>query len=154
MKDATNPPITQTLRLEYCWVCFSDFKKNNLNIEHHHVVPRSYGGEQGPTVSLCCDCHTSAHKAADSLYSSGNPVVPYKVVVSRERCLYLAQVICNSRNAMENLNSENKRVVYSGFWDGKTHAKIKRLAEYHKLTQPKLLKLAIEQLYKRTFNEP
>ena len=116
-------------------------------------MPRCYGGENGPTVSLCCDCHTNGHAAADSLYKSGNPLVPYKNRLSKERCLYLAQVICNARSAMENVNAENKRVVYSGFWDGKTHARLVRLAKYYSKSQPNLLKYAIEQLYSRTFND-
>ena len=143
MTDALNPPITQTLSLEYCWVCF--VKRGARNFEEHHTVPRSYGGERGPTVTLCCDCHTSAHKAADSLYASGNPVVPFKSQISRERCLYLAQVICNARSAMETINSENKRYVYSGFFDGKTHAKLVRIADHLKMSQKKVITYAIEE---------
>lgn len=145
--DNLSPPIVQTLRLDYCWVCFKDFV--NLQVEHHHIVPRAYGGEKGPTVSLCCDCHTIAHKTADSLFSKGNPVVPLANPMARERALYLAQVICNARSAIENLNSENKRYVYSGFFDGKTHARLVRLAAYLKMPQQKVIKYAINSLYER-----
>lgn len=42
-----------------CYVCHSPF---NGNIEIHHVVPRAYGGLNGPTVALCDSCHTRVHK--------------------------------------------------------------------------------------------
>lgn len=141
--------IIETLLLDHCWICFE--KRGKKNFEEHHVVPRSYGGENGPTVSLCCDCHTTAHKTADGLYAKANPLVPYKTIISRERCLYLAQTICSARSAIENINSENKRYVYSGFFDGKTHSKLVRLTEYLKMPQAKVIKFAIEQLYKRFF---
>lgn len=139
--------IVDTLYLEECWVCL--VKRGTKNFEEHHVVPRSYGGERGPTVSLCCDCHTTAHKAADALYAKGNPVVPLANPMARERALYLAQVICNARSAIENINSENKRYVYSGFFDGKTHARLVRLAAYLKMPQQKVIKYAINSLYER-----
>ena len=140
--------ITQTLKLDHCWVCLK--KINESNTEHHHVVPRSYGGENGPTVSLCCDCHTCAHKTADSLYARGNPIVPYQNVLSRERCLYLAQVICSARTKIES-NPENKRYVYSGFFDSKTHGKLVRITESLKMSQKKVIVYAIDQLYARLF---
>lgn len=33
-------------------------------LEEHHIIPKSLGGEHGPTVILCGSCHSSAHFSA------------------------------------------------------------------------------------------
>lgn len=141
-------PITQTLKLDHCWVCEEKFSAQ-INVEHHHVVPRSYGGSNGPTVSLCGNCHTNLHKGAEKLFAGESPYYRYSDNAALERCLYLSTVVCNARLSVE--NSENKRYVYSGAFDGKTHDKLVRLSKHFKLPQRKLLKFAIDELYRRTF---
>lgn len=43
-----------------CFVCNSTAAVSN----EHHIVPRSDGGTDGPTVILCPNCHTLLHNAA------------------------------------------------------------------------------------------
>lgn len=47
-----------------CWEC----EVNTDNIHHHHVVPRSRGGQK--TVPLCLDCHAKAHHRKKAMSSS------------------------------------------------------------------------------------
>ena len=42
-----------------CWVCGT-----TEGLCRHHVVPRAYGGENGPTVHLCGAHHTLIHDLA------------------------------------------------------------------------------------------
>lgn len=52
--------------LDHCWVCGIRFTDSNppgsANKELHHVVPRAFGGLDGPIVSLCDSCHSKVHK--------------------------------------------------------------------------------------------
>ena len=51
-----------------CLVCRID-----VPVPHqHHVIPREYGGENGPTVTLCGDCHTKIHAEAESVLAYMN----------------------------------------------------------------------------------
>ncbi len=42
-----------------CYVC-----GKSKGMHEHHVVPRAYGGLNGPTVDLCASHHTLIHTAA------------------------------------------------------------------------------------------
>lgn len=139
-------PVTATLLLDYCWLCGA--RKSHTATEEHHIVPRCYGGEQGPTVTLCSSCHTRAHEAAESLYK-GNPYVPYASQAERERCLYLATVIVNSRLAIENSNDPNKRTVFTMMLDGETHRTLVNLTRYLGINQKKVMTLALNELAKK-----
>ena len=45
-----------------CFVCDADCGP----IQHiHHVVPRQYGGDNGPTLALCPNCHAAVHVLAN-----------------------------------------------------------------------------------------
>lgn len=43
-----------------CWVCSSTRGSQHS----HHIIPRNAGGEKGPQVLLCNDCHEAIHHAA------------------------------------------------------------------------------------------
>ncbi len=42
-----------------CWIC-----ETTKGIHEHHIVPRAYGGINGPTVNLCGAHHTLVHNTA------------------------------------------------------------------------------------------
>lgn len=97
---ATNrPPITATLKLPYCWVCqlkLSDSGGHPSCVRNeHHIVPRAYGGEDGPTVSLCSADHDLLHVIAEAMIARTS----YEDLLSgfgRDktlRILYLSSVI-------------------------------------------------------------
>ncbi len=145
-----NSPLSavQSIRLDYCWVCGI----KDVPFEQHHIVPRHCGGEKGPTVTLCGGCHTTIHNAAEKI-KKGNPTLPLKNQTQRERVLYLATVIANAELALQKVNLENKRVVYSGFFEGATHTKLVKLSRFYKMSQHKLLVHAINTLYMKSFND-
>ncbi len=51
-----------------CAVCQGEWP----HLEEHHVVPREYGGEDGPTRPLCGSCHGALHKEVHNR-TSKNP---------------------------------------------------------------------------------
>lgn len=138
--------ITSTLLLDRCWLC--DAPKSATKTEEHHLVPRCYGGEKGPTVTLCSSCHSRVHDAANALYK-GNPLVPYASQAQRERCLYLATVIVNSRVAIEQVDDPNKRSVFTTWLDGETHTTLVRLTKHLGINQKKVFLLALKELAKK-----
>lgn len=48
---------------ESCAACLDE----GVEIQHHHLIPRSLGGERGPTAPLCANCHQLVHKVAKDL---------------------------------------------------------------------------------------
>lgn len=45
-----------SIKLDHCWVCPS---REGLN--DHHVIPKAYGGVDGPQVTVCATHHTFIH---------------------------------------------------------------------------------------------
>lgn len=44
-------------RQSFCPICGESHTRPGHHAEEHHVVPRSRGGKDGPTIYLCWDCH-------------------------------------------------------------------------------------------------
>jgi hypothetical protein len=42
-----------------CYICGDKY-----GLHTHHIIPRAYGGTNGPTVTLCGGCHTLIHSIA------------------------------------------------------------------------------------------
>lgn len=82
--------------VDRCWVCEKKFPEfggtqHDLVQEFHHIIPRAYGGLDGPTVSLCSGHHTTLHDIATRLIS-GRPYYEFltKDPLVDKRLLYLA----------------------------------------------------------------
>lgn len=144
-------PITQTIYSDTCWVCNTSRLKSQF--EEHHVVPKCYGGEKGPCVSLCTSCHTLLHKNAEKIYANKYPMINYKSNLSKERSLYLSTVVANARHAIEDDGHKNKKTVFTTTFNNDTHTKLVKLTRYYKMSQKKLIEFAITHLYQRNFKE-
>lgn len=59
-----------------CHIC-----RVNTPVPHkHHIIPREYGGESGPVIELCGNCHTRIHAEAESVLAykrTGRPIKTY-----------------------------------------------------------------------------
>lgn len=146
----TVTPIFQHMFLDYCWVCELKFGPS-CKKEDHHLIPRAYGGVDGPQVSLCDSHHTALHNIALRLYGKK----PFTDLLTQkpaqdQKLLYLASVVCNARLATE--NDPNKKRVEVLSFKGDTFKKLKRLQTLHKnLSRERLIVLAIDQMYSRHF---
>lgn len=84
---------------ECCWVCGARFITSNppgsAICEVHHVVPRAYGGQNGPLVGLCDTCHSKVHKLSNGQDLS---LLNGLGQQGQTRLKYLAQVIINAKS--------------------------------------------------------
>lgn len=103
-----------------CFVCMTG-KGCLLNItpEEHHVIPREYGGEKGPVVSLCPNQHRAIHRTANafikqkdfSVIQQFSTEASYKQLFSEsQRFGYLVSLILKG---FLNTNSDpNKLIIF------------------------------------------
>jgi hypothetical protein len=52
--------------LPHCWVCEEKFTDSGGEAKRHehHIIPRAYGGSNGPLCSLCTNHHNLLHELA------------------------------------------------------------------------------------------
>ena len=129
---------------DVCWVCQRKFDQN-LTDHDHHIIPRAFGGADGPQVRICSPHHQLLHALATVLVANGRVTVADLDVPTAERVMFLA-----SRAAMAELRTEaepNKRILTSFYLSQTDNAALaKRLAR----TTPRLSKQALmETLVKR-----
>ena len=142
--------ITEHMLLDHCWVCKRKFG-HSIKQQDHHVVPRAYGGTDGPQVSLCSAHHTALHEIALKLYTKK----PYFDFLTRDpqqdqKLLWLASVCYNARLATE--NDPNKKPLVVEHIRKETMAQLKQLKLiYPKTSRAKLLEAAVNALYSRHF---
>lgn len=103
--------ITSSISMDVCWSCNSA-----LPLEVHHVIPRAFGGENGPTVTICTSCHTKAHHLGLKLFGSDADIGV------KPRLLYLGA--CIALAAYKAMGG-NKRIKYSGSLKYEDHLKLK-----------------------------
>lgn len=136
--------------LPWCWVCGRHFGPN-LVAEDHHIIPRAYGGVDGPQVRLCSDHHTGLHEVGKRIYANK----PYHDLLSGnslqdKKLVYLGTVACNARLATENDPNKTMVVVLS-----LTNEHKKMLEDLKKVTKARsraaVFLLSLESLHKRHF---
>jgi hypothetical protein len=111
-------PITVTLHLGHCWACRKRFVKDggddpSLIRNEHHVVPRCYGGEDGPTVTLCSADHDLLHALATRMIAGdewkGHQLIRGLDGIRAGRIAYMASVVLTADRATA--GDPNKRFV-------------------------------------------
>lgn len=136
--------------LPHCWVCERKFTANLVE-ERHHIIPRAYGGQDGPQVSLCSDHHTVLHEIGKRVYSGK----PFTDLMSSNaawntKLIYLGTIACNARIATENDPNKYQMVVVK--LDGLHKKMLLDLKKvYPKQSQPSLLATALAALHSRHF---
>ena len=146
-----------TLVLEHCWVCearFNDVKNPGSAMrEEHHVIPRAYGGIDGPTVSLCDGHHSAIHKIAVAFKSKK----PYHHLLGThdtnqvKKLLALAQFIANAEETTR--SDPNKKAVVVFSLDSHTKKLVDDLLTVYPRAKSRagILKIAIEALHASHF---
>lgn len=139
----------QNLFLDHCWVCKTKFG-SGLEKHYHHIVPRAFGGEDGPQITLCTAHHDILHKIANKIVSNKD----YSRYLTEDastnrRLLDLANVAARAELAFR--DDPNKKTKVPLTLDGATHAKLKDLAKYNGLSQQKYIAKLLEAEHTRTF---
>lgn len=137
--------------LDRCWVCGKIFDHSNKE-ERHHVVPRAYGGIDGPQVSLCDSHHTALHEIALKLWSkrsyfnllTGDPQQDQKL-------MYLASCAYNARVITE--NDPNKRRVLVLSLTKEAIDRLDKLKGLFKgnISRERVIEAAVIEMYRRHF---
>lgn len=145
--------MIQTIDIDHCWCCHADFApKGRAQKELHHIIPRAYGGSDGPMVSICDTCHTRVHKIATCLYSKQSYFQFLQGLdqESIKRLLYLSTCVVNAKQATE--NDPNKKVVVVISLTGQEGEKVDQLKKVLKLSsREQIIKYALASLYKKHF---
>lgn len=143
-------PLLVTTILPHCWVCGQKFGPS-VKQEDHHIIPRAYGGVDGPVVSLCDSHHTALHEIALKLYTKKsyfNLLTKDKEV--NAKLLWLATVAYNARLATE--NDPNKKPILMEPISRETFNKLLRLKQvFPKASRKQIVESAINNLYAKHF---
>jgi hypothetical protein len=143
-----------TDREDVCYVCgcrLADAGGDPSNIrESHHVVPRAYGGRDGPQVQLCIGHHDLIHLiatkrisgAAYTQFLTGEPKLD-------QAMLYLSSVIYEAHLRIN--NDPNKRITVSLSLSRTESARLSELADLYKVNRSRLLQALFEKEYSRVF---
>lgn len=142
-------PTSHTF-LPHCWVCSIAFHASLVE-ERHHIIPRAYGGEDGPQVSLCSDHHTVLHEIGKRLYANK----PFFDLLTGKKeqdakLVYLGTIACNARIATENDPNKLQMVVVK--LDGPHRKMLTDLKKvYPKMSQATILTTALAALHTKHF---
>ncbi len=141
--------------LDWCWVCNEKFvgRGGTSICEEHHIVPRAYGGTDGPTVSLCDTHHSKLHRIAVCLKTKK----PFFEILRNEgpdttkKLLYLANAVYNAE--LVTRNDPNKAASAILSLNAKHKEMIDRLRKVYPQAKSReaLLLLALEALHARHF---
>lgn len=157
----------KVIESDKCWVHL-----DVGSIEYHHIVPRTYGGEHGPQVAICGNCHTGIHGMAwKSMLFDGtiqdmvqqlNLVeqfamdwISQRFLRSKHRELVLvrawalSEVIYRARMLTAGDESGNKMVKFQKTLTGAESKMLKVLAKSYGVTQDQMVSVAIQELYSR-----
>lgn len=140
-----------------CWVCGAS------STEDHHVVPRTYGGENGPQVSLCGNCHTCLHHISfmqglfdldtiiSTIEATGKAVKGHTDIVGTEelaRIWALSYTVYRSRFlCKDSPEGKNTKMALSMPWARKKRLEI--LAKSFGLSQVDTIHYLVDTTYER-----
>lgn len=158
MLRGPDPPLLGTWRGPYCWICNRDFVSvagvTTAVANEHHVVPRSLGGTNGPTVSLCSEHHDLMHAVAEQLVrdtpiAQVMPLLQGLAPPMQQRLLYLADVIIRATRAFA--DDVNKPYLLQCTLPARTGRQLTALANNLGTSVPKALIVLIDASYRHQF---
>lgn len=137
--------------LPHCWICGAKFIDSGGTAlrEDHHIVPRAYGGEDGPVVSICDPHHQRVHSVARKLLYNK----PYKHLLENkgydQKVLWLASIIVKAQKAV--VNDPNKKALVDVPLTGVQQVKLDALCKKLGMSRSKALVYLLEEGYTRHF---
>lgn len=107
--------LVKHLFLDHCWVCNVRFATANppgpANEQRHHIIPRAFGGEDGPQVSLCDGHHVKLHRMAEILPKPVGHLVAGEPAERTKKLMWLALQVANAKKAA--MSDPNKHVMHT-----------------------------------------
>jgi hypothetical protein len=117
---------------DVCIVCLQKFAdaggRADILRHEHHLVPRAFGGQNGPTVMVCTAHHSLLHLIGTRLITNK----PYFELMTHDpkqdqKLLWLGAQVQKAHAAFN--NDPNKRITVPLLLDGATARKLARLAK-------------------------
>lgn len=144
--------INQTLKLDHCWICDKTPERDKVKLHEHHVIPRAYGGANGPEVTLCSGCHNLLHDLHHKVKKKGYEVIETGFLnwslEMREKLSYLVSRVILAESVAK--QTANKKV---GAYNADTYAMLSRLTKHFSMSQTKTRDYAIRFLYEAVFGK-
>lgn len=143
--------LTQTIQLDYCWVC-----KSVDTLHEHHVIPRAFGGTDGPTVTVCSTCHGALHRAAVSKNFSTDPQLAVLNCTNLDntyvpRLTRLATIVFNSGKLVQ--SDPNKMLTFQTKFEAEYARMLRTICERENVSQQNAVRLALRHYIKTGWNK-
>lgn len=127
----------QHMFLPHCWICERKFAQHggapDMLEERHHLIPRAYGGTDGPQVSLCNGHHSLVHLVGNRLIADDRNgvynLVKKETQVQAQKVMYLGSRIQLAEAEVS--NDPNKRVLVPISMDKRTRGMLKEICKFH-----------------------
>lgn len=152
--------ILETIDQPFCWACQKRFYPEgddpSVIRNDHHVIPRAYGGTDGPTVALCSADHDLLHLIAQKIISGKAPEAQALLnrvpLSSQKRISYLASRVVIAYNALNDDPNKSKSITLR--MSGAVSTQLDRLAGFYSCSREKVLLRLLQQHYSSLFQEP
>lgn len=92
-------------------------------LQEHHITPREFGGEHGPTIFICAKCHMAIHHQAANLMGKG-PRKDYLPPGAIDRAMPLVEQIIIAKLRFEEQKGINEKKSVIFHVDGMTLRKL------------------------------
>lgn len=143
-----------------CWACGVDVRRNpNTKANDHHIIPRAYGGEDGPQVTLCSAHHSMLHDIEVAWYAKrdaqARALIESMTGQSEQlllRVLWLASRVYLAHVTFE--SDHNRRVPVSVRLAKEDLALLNQLTKTLGLSREKVLRQALRTLHQQNFPLP
>ena len=140
---------------ESCWVCGVRFTTSNppgpALMEEHHIVPRAFGGVDGPVALICDSHHAALHKIATRIKSRKSylDLVPTATPAMLKKLAWLATAVVRAEKEVG--NDPNKQVLIGLKLSRYQQQVVRRLQSVYGGSQSSILERGLVALFQKTF---
>lgn len=144
----------KSMILPHCWICEARFVGHGgtEQMHSHHILPRAYGGVDGPEVTICDGHHSTVHRVGECLIheKAHHQFLRGESTVRVQRIMYLASRI--HEMYLKTKNDPNKAVTFTTVLTARHRNMIDALKPVLGARSREAVFIqALESLYKRHF---
>ncbi len=125
------------MQTKVCPAC----QKEKETFHEHHIIPRMYGGQKGPTISICIDCHKAVHRCASK---AGPEPTDTTLIKTLARYILLS--------AKYTASSKNKPLTKHIRFTGQVARQLRVLAKDMNKPTSQIIFLAIQVLFQARYS--
>jgi hypothetical protein len=120
--------------LNCCHIC-----SGTDSLHGHHVIPRAYGGDNSPIVTLCAVCHNLVHK-----YALIKDLTDYELP---GKMRYLVLKIKQAKALTQ--EDKNKKLNFHANFEPEYAIMIRQLCDKYGKSQQDIIRLAVLNLFNK-----